>query len=32
MKKEKVKNNRLALVKSISLLPEDIGDITKIVV
>ncbi len=29
---EKVKNNRLALVKSISLLPEDIGDITKIVV
>lgn len=29
---EKVKNNRLALVNSISLLPEDIGDITKIVV
>ncbi len=29
---EKIKNNRLALVKSISLLPEDIGDITKIVV
>ena len=29
---EKVRNNRLALVKSVSLLPEDIGDITKIVV
>ncbi len=27
-----VKNNRLALVKSISMLPDEIGDITKIVV
>ena len=29
---EAVKSNRLALVKSISMLPEEIGDITKIVV
>lgn len=29
---EKVRNNRLALVKSISLLADDVGDITKIMV